>query len=110
MLGAKQRIDDFNEKAAATGKKVGETTKGAVEAVVKLPTQRVVIGRERCEAAANGAPDCQAAAETLCRKKGFASGKSIDFNSAEQCPARALLAGQPGDCTVVTFINRAICQ
>ena len=127
--GAKQRIDDLNGKAAATGKTFGDkaaeagqnaanVTKGAVdatrtavEAVATLPTQRVVNGRERCELAANGAPDCQAAAEQLCRKKGFATGKSMDFTSAEQCPPRVYLSGrQPGDCTMVTFISRAMCQ
>ncbi len=122
VQGTKQKIDDFNDQAFATGKNFGNAateasknaanaTKGAVEAVVKLPMNRVVTGRERCEAAANGAPDCQAAAETLCRKQGYASGKSIDFTSAEQCPPRAWLSRQGGgECTTVTFINRAMCQ
>jgi hypothetical protein len=69
-------------------------------------------GHERCTVAPNGAPDCLAAAETLCRKHGFASGKSIDFTSAEECPARVLLAGRRSgaECTTVTFISRAMCQ
>ena len=52
-----------------------------------------------------------AAAEMLCRKQGFASGKSMDFTSAEECPPKVLL-GQTSraECTSVTFINRAMCQ
>ena len=62
--------------------------------------------------APNGAPDCLAAAEALCRKHGFASGKSMDSTSAEECPTRVLLSGrQPGvECPTVTFISRAMCQ
>jgi hypothetical protein len=63
------------------------------------------------EAAAN-TRDCVAAAEQLCRKNGFATGKSMDFTSAEECPAKAYLNGQQGaqECYTVTFINRAMCQ
>ena len=87
-------------------------TKSAVDAVAKLPTARVINGHERCVVAPNGAPDCLAAAEALCRKQGFSSGKSMDFTSAEECPARALLSGQQAGagCTTVTFISRAMCQ
>jgi hypothetical protein len=49
------------------------------------------------------------AAEALCRKHGFTSGKSMDFTSAEECPVRTLL-GQSNECTTVTFISRAMCQ
>ena len=63
------------------------------------------------DGAPNGAPDCLAAAEALCRKQGFTSGKSMDFTSAEQCPPRSWLAGkQEAECTTVTFISRAMCQ
>ena len=80
--------------------------------MVKLPTTRVMTGRERCVAAPNGAPDCAVAAEALCRKHGYSSGKTIDFTSAEECPPRAFLSGRPGEaeCRTVTFINRAMCQ
>jgi hypothetical protein len=130
LRGAKQRMDslgdeaaanskDFNSKAAEVGKTAAEAgktaaevTKGAVDAVVKLPTARMMSGHERCIVAPNGAPDCLAAAETLCRKQGFSSGKSMDFTSAEECPARVLLSGRQAgaECTTVTFISRAMCQ
>jgi hypothetical protein len=123
MRGAKARVDDLNDRAAANrkemndraaemGKGAAEVTIGAMEAVTKLPGTRVMIGRERCTVAPNGAPDCIAAAEALCRKHGFASGKSVDFTSAEECPARALIGGRAADaeCRTVTFISRAMCQ
>jgi hypothetical protein len=123
LRGAKQRMDDlggeaaanqkrFNENAAEVGKNAAEVTRSAVDAVAKLPTARAMSGRERCAVAPNGAPDCVAAAETLCRKHGFSTGKSIDFTSAEECPPKALLAAQPerAQCTTVTFISKAMCQ
>jgi hypothetical protein len=123
MLGAKERMDrihdeaaanrrEFGEKAAEVGKGAAEVTKGAVDAVVRLPGARVMSGRERCGTAPNGAPDCISAAEALCRKHGFASGRSMDFTSAEECPARALLQGRQSteECRTVTFISRAMCQ
>jgi hypothetical protein len=123
IQGAKERIDDLNSKAASTGKNLGETavevgknaadvTKDAVGAVARLPLSRVVSGRERCTLAPNGAPDCLSAAEALCRKEGFATGKSIDFTSAQQCPPRAWLSRQSSgaECTTVTFVSRAMCQ
>lgn len=130
MQTTKQKFDEIGSNAAQTGKTIGDkasdvgkgaadvgkgaadATKGAVEAIVKLPNARVISGRESCAVAANGAPDCQAAAETLCRKQGFGTGKSMDFTSAEQCPARVWISGRQGDeqCTTVTFISRAMCQ
>ena len=77
--------------------------------MAKLGRTRMVQGRERCVTAPNGAPDCAAAADAMCRKNGYASGKSMDFTSADECPAKTLL-GQSGECGTVTFINRAMCQ
>ena len=129
LRGAKRKMDDLGEDAAATrrdfdskaseasknaadiGKNAADATRSAVDAVAKLPVARMMEGRERCIVAPNGAPDCLAAAEALCRKQGFSSGKSMDFTSAEECPPRVLL-GQTSraECTTVTFISRAMCQ
>jgi hypothetical protein len=103
------KASEAQKNAAAIGKNAADATKSAVEAVGNLATGRVISGRERCIAAPNGAPDCLAAAETLCRKQGFSTGKSMDFTSAEDCSSKAML-GQPAECTTVTFINRAMCQ
>ena len=128
LRGAKRKMDDlgddaasnrrdFSDKAseagknaAAIGKNAADATINAVDAVAKLPAARMMQGRERCVTAPNGAPDCLAAAEALCRKHGFASGKSMDFTSAEECPARNLLGQQPKECVTLTFISRAMCQ
>jgi hypothetical protein len=127
LRGAKRRMDELGDDAAANnkaisdqaakmgqgaadvGKGAADATVNAMGAVAKLPTARMMSGRERCVAAPNGAPDCVSAAETLCRKHGFTSGKSMDFTSAEECPVRTLL-GQSNECTTVTFISRAMCQ
>jgi hypothetical protein len=129
LRGAKRKMDDLGDEAAANskgfsnqaaqagkdaaeaGKSAAEATRSAVDAVAKLPAARMMEGRERCIAAPNGAPDCLSAAEALCRKHGFVSGKSMDFTSAEECPPRALLNQTSGEeCTTVTFISRAMCQ
>jgi hypothetical protein len=136
LRGAKRKMDELGDDAAANNKaisdqatKVGQgaadvgkgaadatisavgATKNAVDAVAKLPTARMMSGRERCAAAPNGAPDCVTAAEALCRKHGFTSGKSMDFTSAEECPPGTLLGQTSRDeCYTVTFINRAMCQ
>lgn len=130
VAGARTSFDEFNQRAEETRKNIGDTattmsrnavgagvtaadaTRDAVGAVAKLPMSRIVQGRERCVTAPNGAPDCLAAAETLCRKQGFATGKSVDFTSAESCPVKAWLGDKQsdGECRTVTFISKAMCQ
>jgi len=124
LQGAKGALDDIGGKAATVGKGMGEkaaevgkgaadATKGAVDAVIKLPSARMIEGRERCDVSPNGAPDCRKAAETICRGKGFAGGKSADFVSAENCPAAVWMnrrKAAPGECTTETFVIRAMCQ
>jgi len=112
----KNQIDEINRNAAATGKNIGdaavEVGKTAAGAVVAPLTTRVVSGQERCAVAPNGAPDCNAAAISLCKRNGYTAGKSIDFTSAEQCSPSVYLSGwqHAPVCTTVTFISRAVCQ
>jgi hypothetical protein len=129
LRGAKRKMDEVGDEAAANSKQLSEraaevgkgaaevgknaaaATRSAVDAVARLPVSRIVEGRERCGLAPNGAPDCVAAAEALCRKKGYSSGQSMDFTSAEQCPPRVLLGQASRDeCQTVTFISRAMCR
>lgn len=130
IRGAKQRFDSLGDDAARTNREITdkavdvgkgaveitkdavEVTKDAVGTVVKLPATRVMQGHERCAVAPNGAPNCIAAAEALCRKHGFSTGKSLDFTSAEDCPVEVRLSGRrsDADCKTVTFISRAVCQ
>jgi len=78
-----------------------------------LPNAKIVSGRERCETAANGAPDCRGAIEALCRSKGLAAGNSLDVQSVEKCPARVWISGaQPttGECRMESYVQRALCR
>jgi len=124
LRGAKREIDKFGDQAVGVGRNVGEraaqvgkgaadATKSAVDAVIKLPSTRVVEGRERCVASGEGAPDCQAAANALCRSRGFSGGRSVDFVSAEKCPPAVWLNRRPpapGECVTEMFVTRALCQ
>ena len=123
VQGARGTIDDLGGRAgdAAKGaagaaqdaaKGAVDTARGAADAVARLPNARVVEGRERCAVAANGAPDCRTAAETVCRGKGFGSGSSLDIQSAQKCSVRVWLSRsrEPGDCEMQSFVTRAVCQ
>ncbi len=109
---AKRQMDDAAKTTKNIGDKAVEIGKTATDAVVKPLTTRVVSGHERCAIAPNGAPDCITAAEALCRKHGYTTGKSVDFTSAEQCSPTVYLAGRQNApvCATVTFISRAMCQ
>lgn len=113
-------IDALNkwfDKGAADIKetfgKTGKAAKEATDALTKLPGARVVEGRERCVIAANGSPDCVAAAEAVCKSKGFASGKSLETQATQKCPARVWLSGRTpseGECPTETFVIKSVCQ
>jgi len=93
-------LEDFNAK-----------TRDATESLTRVQT--VITGRATCPVTANGAPDCNAAAEQLCRAKGFKSGKSLDIETAEKCSVKAYLSGRtgkPGECRTENFVTRAVCQ
>jgi hypothetical protein len=105
------------QSAQETFDKLGNQTldaaKDATGAVIGLPNARVVSAHERCAPAQNGSPDCQAAAEILCRGKGFQGGKSLDTQSELKCPAKILLERRTpseGECPTDIFVTRAMCQ
>ena len=108
----KQQIDQINQNTANTSKTIGDTAATAAGVVVSPLTGRVITGREKCATAPNGAPDCVSAAQELCKRHGYATGKSVDFTSAEQCSPTVYLAGRDNapTCVTVTFISRAMCQ
>ena len=90
-----------------------ETIDDAADALSRLTTSPGVKGRAACPVAANGAPDCKAAADKLCQSKGFKEGKSLDVDTARNCSARALLSGRKPDeseCRTETYVTRAVCQ
>jgi len=106
VQGAREQVDQLGSKAR-------DAAKDATGTIGALPNGRAVTARERCAPAANGAPDCQAAAVTLCRGKGFQTGKSLDTQSELKCPAKLLLerrAPNDKDCPTEIFVTRAMCQ
>jgi hypothetical protein len=106
MQGAQDRLEQL-------GKQAQETTKGVTGAVVTLPNARMIVAQERCLAAPNGAPDCNAAATTLCRSKGFQLGKIVDTKTEQKCSGRFLLEGRSpnsSDCATEIFVTKAVCQ
>jgi hypothetical protein len=106
MQGAQEQFDKLGNQARDSAKETTGT-------VIGLPNAQVVAGRERCAAVPGGGPDCQAAADTVCRGKGFQSGQSVDTQSEQKCPAKLLLEGRaPNDteCPTTIFVTRAMCQ
>ena len=87
-------------------------TRDTADAVARFPGTRVISERATCPTAPNGAPDCRAAAEAICKGHGFASGSSIDFQTAEKCPPIALNRPdrEPVVCTIESYVTRALCQ
>ena len=105
-------VENFGREAGIAAKTTAEGARGAADTVVRIPAARVISGHEKCKVAPNGAPDCLAAANTMCKAKGFESGKSVDMTTAEVCPAQVYLSGRnsgPG-CHNETFVSRVICQ
>jgi hypothetical protein len=97
----------------------GDAAKGAANAatdtagaVARIPATRVIAERATCPVAPNGAPDCRSAAETICKAHGFASGSSIDFQTAEKCPPIALNRpdGEPPRCVIESYVTRSLCR
>lgn len=113
LKGTQDRLGNFGNQAGHAAAGAAGAAKDAVDAVARLPAMRVVDGRGRCAIAANGAPDCVAAATAICRGKGFNAGQSVNIESAQKCPAHVLLLGRrvaEHECKVETFVTRAMCQ
>ena len=111
--GLSDRASSAAKEAAGAARQASGAAKQAADAVARLPRARVVEVHTRCITAANGAPDCRQAAESVCKAKGFGSGSSLDIQSAQKCPARVWLSGrspEPGECEVQSFVTRAVCQ
>lgn len=106
--GLKGAADVAKDAADAAG----SATRDTAGAMVRFPGTRVITERATCPTAPNGAPDCRAAAETICKAHGFASGSSIDFQTAEKCPPIALNRpnGEPAVCVIESYVTRALCQ
>ena len=105
-------VEHLGRDAGGVAKSTIEGAKDAAGAIIRIPATRVVSGHAECALAANGAPDCGAAADRICKDKGFSSGKSIEMTTAEVCPPEVYLAGRRSgpECRTETTVARAICQ
>lgn len=116
VVGVTSGFSNARETLDGIGDRATDTAKGAAETaakVARIPLAPMVSGRQRCIPAANGAPDCAAATEVLCRTRGFSTGRSVDVHSAQKCPAEVWISGRqpaPGECTLETYVTRAVCQ
>jgi hypothetical protein len=104
------RWRELNQRTEKAAKQAAAAQKEAADAFKNLANTRVIEGRQVCETAPNGSPDCQAAAEVICKGKGFATGKSADITTARKCSARALLQRDESECRTETVVIKAACQ
>jgi hypothetical protein len=110
---AHETLGEIGNQTGDAAKGAMDNAKGAADAIVGLPGARIVTSRQACASATNGAPDCRAAADSVCRAKGFAAGKSLDTQTTQKCPAWIWLSGRApaeGECAHETFVTRAVCQ
>jgi hypothetical protein len=101
---------ELSEKSEKAAKEAAAAQKEAADAFKNLANTRVIEGRKVCEVAPNGSPDCQAAAEAICKGKGFAIGKSADITTTRKCSARALLQRDESQCRTETMVIKAACH
>lgn len=109
---ARKKVEGMSRDAGDAAKTTVEGAKDAAGAVARIPAARAISGHEKCPPAPNGAPDCIAAASTMCKAKGFDSGKSLDMTTAEVCPPKVYMSGRSSgpECSTETFVSRAFCQ
>jgi hypothetical protein len=106
-------IGEVGSHATGVVKDAAGAAQQATGAFVGLPGTRMITGRQRCQAAPNGAPDCGPAADALCQAKGFESGRGLEIDSGQSCSARTWLTRRnpkDGPCATETYVTRAVCQ
>ena len=101
---------EFGEKSDKAAKEAAAAQKEAAEAFKNLSNVRIVEGRQTCTQAPNGSPDCQVAAEVICRGKGFGKGQSADIQTTRKCSAKAFLTRNERECRTETVVVKAACQ
>ena len=109
---AGRQVEDFSHDASVAARTTASGAKDAADAVARIPRTRVVAGHAKCLTAPNGAPDCRAAADAVCKAKGFSFGNSLDMTTAEVCPPKVYMSGRTSasDCTSENFVSSALCQ
>ncbi len=113
--------DTFKSTWPDTSKSTSEAAtdmmKGAADAASamskKLGGSHLIAGPIVCPLAPNGAPDCRSAATSLCKQHGYKTGSSVDYVTAEKCPAEVTIAGRrpvEGECPIEHMVTKALCQ
>jgi hypothetical protein len=114
--------DTFKSTWPDTGKSTTEAAsdmmKGAADAASAMSkklggTTHLIAGPIVCPLAPNGAPDCRSAAVQLCKQHGYKTGSSVDYVTAEKCPAEVTIAGRrpvEGECPIEHTVTKALCQ
>ena len=87
---ARKKVENFSSAAGDAAKTTVDGAKDAAGAVVRIPAARAVSGHEKCQPAPNGAPDCVAAANTMCKAKGFELGKESRHDDSRGVPSQGL--------------------
>jgi hypothetical protein len=98
-----EAMDDLNARARDAGDALSRLAKPS----------SMVAGRTICPAAANGTPDCKAAADRLCQSKGYKEGRSLNADTAETCSAKVFIPGRqrkPDDCRTDNYVTTALCH
>ncbi len=101
---------ELNARTEQAARDAAASSAAAAEAFKNLSAVKLVEGRQVCEISANGAPDCQSAAETFCKSKGFTTGKSADITTTRKCKAASLFRRETHECKVETVMIKAACQ
>jgi hypothetical protein len=111
IKATQKTIDDLTAPTRDAVQNAAGAAKDAATAVTRLPRVGFVSGSERCLTAPNGAPDCRAATETLCKANGFESGRSLDTRTEAYCPPPQIkLSGPLPKLTECVYVTRAICR
>jgi hypothetical protein len=109
---ARETVGNIGAQATDAAKGAAGMARDAAATVARIPAGSLVTGRAHCVRAAGGGPDCVAAAETLCRVKGYSSGTSLHIQSEQKCPVWGWIKGEKtaGQCGTETYVTSAMCR
>jgi hypothetical protein len=109
LKSTQKTIDDLTAPTRDAVQHAAGAAKDAATAVTRLPG--FVSGSERCLTAPNGAPDCRAATEALCKANGYQGGRSLDTRTEAYCPPpKVKLSGTLPKIEECVYVTRAICR
>jgi hypothetical protein len=109
--GARDTVGAIGTTATDAAKGAAGVARDAAATVARIPAGSLVTGRAHC-VRVGGGPDCAAAAETLCRVKGYGSGTSLHIQSEQKCPVWGWISGEKtvGKCSTETYVTSAMCR